>query len=76
MKTALSRIGENSKFILTGDINQSDRFYRNTSESGLADALSRLKGIEGIVTDFEFNDSDIVRHPIIRQLLFRYENLH
>tara|TARA_R110002020_G_scaffold41921_13_gene123253 strand:- start:102 stop:959 length:858 start_codon:yes stop_codon:yes gene_type:complete len=75
MKTFLSRIGENSKYIVTGDVNQSDRFHKNPNTSGLADALTRLKGIDGIETDFEFDQDDIVRNPIIKKILFKYEML-
>jgi phosphate starvation-inducible protein PhoH and related proteins len=73
MKTFLSRIGENTKYIITGDINQSDKYFHNPSESGLADAIKRLDRMEGIITDFKFNLSDIVRSPRIQAILERYE---
>jgi phosphate starvation-inducible PhoH-like protein len=73
MKTFLSRIGENSKYVITGDINQSDRFFKNPEKSGLADALVRLSDIEGIETEFEFDEDDIVRNPIIKEILNKYE---
>lgn len=75
MKTFLSRIGESSKYIVTGDVNQSDRFYKNPETSGLSDALERLSGINGIETEFRFSEEDIVRNPIIKDILFRYEQL-
>lgn len=71
MKTLLTRIGENSKFIITGDIKQSDKF-RNYSESGLFHAINILKGLDEI-DFFEFSKNDIVRHPIIGKILDRYD---
>jgi len=71
MKTLLTRIGENSKFIITGDLKQSDKF-RNHSESGLYHIINILKGLEEI-DFFEFRKEDIVRHPIIGKILDRYD---
>lgn len=71
IKTLLTRIGRNSKFILSGDVNQIDRFRRK-EESGLVYAFENLKGIEGIGF-FEFDKSDIVRNPIIGKILERFE---
>ena len=71
MKTVLTRIGENSKFIITGDLDQSDRFSK-VSDSGLYDITSKLKDIEGI-SMIEFMESDIVRNPIIKEILKRYK---
>jgi phosphate starvation-inducible PhoH-like protein len=73
MKTFLSRIGENTKYIITGDINQSDKYYANPSESGLADAIKRLDNMDGIITDFKFNLDDIVRSKRIQAILERYD---
>lgn len=72
MKTFLSRIGEDTKYIITGDINQSDKF-KNPKDSGLFDAINRLSGINDIETDFKFNIDDIVRNGIIKDILRRYE---
>ena len=47
VKTLLTRIGENAKFILSGDLDQSDRF-RNVKESGLYDVMSRHRNISEI----------------------------
>lgn len=71
MKTLLSRIGENSKFIISGDMDQSDR-YNDTKKSGLYDAINRLKKIEEIGF-FEFKTEDIVRNPIISKILNLYK---
>lgn len=70
MKTLLTRIGDNSKFILSGDINQSDKF-KNIKDTGLYDAMERLNGVEGVAT-FTFDESDIVRNPIISRILKKY----
>jgi phosphate starvation-inducible PhoH-like protein len=71
IKTLLTRIGFNSKFILSGDINQIDRF-KNENESGLKYAYENLGGIEGVGL-FEFTKDDIVRNKIIGDILDRFK---
>lgn len=74
MKMFLTRIGEGSKFIVTGDLKQSDLKASNGAEmvNGLEDAIARLKGAPG-VGFVEFTRDDIVRHGIVRTVLDRYE---
>jgi phosphate starvation-inducible protein PhoH len=45
MKTLLTRIGEHSKFIISGDLDQSDK-YRDYTKSGLYDAMTRQKTLQ------------------------------
>jgi phosphate starvation-inducible PhoH-like protein len=71
MKLLLTRIGTNTKFFISGDIEQTDR-YKDKKHSGLYDALTRFKGINGIGV-FEFGDKDGVRNPIITKILQKYE---
>ena len=71
IKLLLTRIGFNSKFFLSGDLEQSDK-YRDKTKSGLYDAKMRLMDVKGIGI-FEFNNSDIVRNPIIGDILQRYD---
>lgn len=71
VKTLLTRIGSNSKFILSGDINQVDRF-RKVEDSGLYYAYNNLQNIDGIGC-IAFEKSDIVRNPIIAEILERFE---
>ena len=71
MKLLLTRIGFNSKFFISGDLEQTDR-YKDKTHSGLWDALKRFKDIESINT-FEFDDKDIVRNPLITKILKKYE---
>jgi len=71
VKTLLTRIGYNSKFILSGDLNQIDRF-KNPNESGLKYAYENLHGIPGIGF-VEFSKDDIVRNPIISPILERFK---
>jgi phosphate starvation-inducible protein PhoH len=73
MKTILTRIGENSKYIISGDLDQSDK-YRNVKESGLYDLIQRHKNIEEIGF-FEFGEGDIVRNPLITKILKNYEKV-
>lgn len=73
VKTILTRIGENSKYILSGDLDQSDR-YKNVKQSGLYDAMNRHKNIEEIGF-FEFQKEDIVRNPIICKILKNYDTI-
>lgn len=70
MKMFLTRLGENSKAIITGDITQID--LRNPKESGLIKAKDILTGIERI--DFMFFDrSHIVRHPLVTKIIDAFE---
>ena len=71
MKLLLTRIGTNSKFFISGDIEQTDR-YKDKKHSGLYDALIRFNNISGIGI-FEFGEKDGVRNPIITKILQRYE---
>jgi len=64
----LSRIGKNTKIILSGDQNQSD-----ISDSGLLDAVKRLEGLPGIEV-VRFIDEDIVRSKMCKQIIIAYRN--
>jgi len=69
MRTLLTRIGENTKYFILGDIEQSDRFSdKNVKESGLAIALEKITDIDGIAS-FKFEVGDIVRNKIIGKIL-------
>lgn len=70
MKTLLTRIGENTKYIISGDLDQSDRFKKLT-ETGLYDVFKKHAHLDEIGT-FIFENSDIVRNPIIGKLLLNY----
>jgi phosphate starvation-inducible PhoH-like protein len=71
MKLLLTRIGFNSKFFISGDVEQTDR-YKDKTQSGLYDALNRFKDIENISV-FEFGNEDVIRNPIISKILKKYE---
>ena len=71
MKLLLTRIGYNSKFFISGDLEQTDR-YKDKKQTGLWDALQRFKNVDDIGV-FEFSDKDVVRNPLISKLLKRYE---
>ena len=71
MKLLLTRIGFNSKFFISGDIEQTDR-YKDKKQSGLYDAIQRFKNINDVGV-FEFGDDDIVRNPLISKILKKYE---
>ena len=71
IKLLLTRIGFNSKFFLSGDLEQSDKF-KDKTKSGLYDAKKRLGDVKGIGV-FEFSNEDIVRNPIISEILDRYQ---
>jgi phosphate starvation-inducible PhoH-like protein len=74
VKTLLTRIGEHSKFIISGDLDQSDR-YRNIEDSGLYDAIHRHRNLSEIGFH-EFTNDDIVRNPIISKILANYTRVH
>ena len=74
MKAFLTRLGEGSKVVITGDTQQSDLNYSN---NGLIDFINRYKKFDvnrkKSIKLVEFKNSDIVRHPIISVILDMYE---
>lgn len=72
MKMFLSRIGEKSKAIITGDTTQSD--LPKGIVSGLSNAIKILKNIDSI-SFHEFKANDVVRHPIVAKILEAYEKV-
>lgn len=71
MKLLLTRIGFNSKFFISGDLEQSDKF-RDKTKSGLYDAKVKLGDLKNVGV-FEFSNADIVRNPLITEILKRYD---
>ncbi len=71
LKMFLTRMGVNSKFIMTGDSTQIDLPRRN--ESGLLQAMRILSGIEG-VSIIKFDERDIVRHKLVKKIVKAYED--
>jgi phosphate starvation-inducible PhoH-like protein len=71
MKLLLTRIGFNSKFFISGDLEQTDR-YKDKTQSGLYDALQRFKDINDIGV-YDFRDAKNVRNPLIGKILNKYE---
>ena len=69
IKMFVTRIGENSKYIITGDLEQSDIAKH---KSGLEDAIKRFAGIHGVGLA-QFKDKDVVRHSLVKRLLKRYK---
>ncbi len=70
MKMFLTRMGTNSKVVVTGDITQID--LPDKAKSGLVDALKVLKGIQGIA-QVQLTDKDVVRHRLVQQIVKAYE---
>jgi phosphate starvation-inducible PhoH-like protein len=71
MKLLLTRIGYNSKFFISGDLEQTDR-YKDKTQSGLYDALQRFKNVNKIGL-YDFRDAKNVRNPLISKILDKYE---
>ncbi len=71
MKMFLTRMGANSKAVITGDITQID--LPNPRRSGLVDAINILDGVEGIHF-CHFEDSDVVRHALVQRIVRAYES--
>ena len=71
MKMFLTRMGNNSKAVITGDITQID--LPNPRKSGLLDAISILDGVEGI-RFCHFEESDVVRHALVQRIVRAYES--
>ena len=70
MKMFLTRMGEGSKLIITGDPSQSD--IRGRSESGLMHAVSLICSITGIGI-IEFSAAEVVRHSLVQKIINAYE---
>lgn len=70
IKMFLTRMGLNSKIIVTGDITQID--LPSSQRSGLIDALHILKNMEGI-SQIEFDVKDIVRHRLVKRIVEAYD---
>ena len=71
MKMFLTRFGQNSRMVICGDPKQVD-IPGGVEMSGLADAVTRCEGIEGIAT-VRFSTADVVRHPIVGRIVAAYE---
>ena len=70
MKMFLTRLGFNSKAVVTGDITQTD--LPSGTRSGLVEAMKILQGIEGIAIH-EFSERDVVRHKLVQRIILAYE---
>jgi len=71
MKMFLTRLGYGSKAVITGDITQIDLPLARTS--GLVEAMKVVGNVEGISFVY-FDDTDVVRHPLVRQIVKAYES--
>tara|TARA_B100000676_G_C17947401_1_gene769998 strand:- start:262 stop:1179 length:918 start_codon:yes stop_codon:yes gene_type:complete len=70
LKMFLTRLGQNSKMIVTGDISQID--LRKNQSSGLVDAKNKLNNIEGIGFT-HLDSSDVLRHSLVKKILDKYQ---
>ena len=71
MKMLLTRIGDNSKLIVTGDLNQHDRGY---SDNGLKDFLERIREVKSErISLVEFDHTQMERHPAVAEVLKIYK---
>jgi phosphate starvation-inducible PhoH-like protein len=73
LKMFLTRMGLNTKIIITGDTTQIDLPRR--SDSGLIQAMRILKGIDDIAI-VELNQNDIVRHKLVRDIVQAYDKYY
>ena len=71
MKMFLTRLGMNSKMVVTGDVTQID--LPRSTRSGLLSALRILRDVKGIGV-IEYQKKDIVRHPLVQRIVDAYEN--
>jgi phosphate starvation-inducible PhoH-like protein len=71
LKLFLSRFGQNSKVIVTGDPDQSDlRDHSHSNYVALTDVANKLREVKNIGIH-EFNPADVVRHPLVSEILRR-----
>jgi phosphate starvation-inducible PhoH-like protein len=71
MKMFLTRLGNNAKAVITGDITQID--LPNPRKSGLIEAMNILDGVDGI-RFIRFEDGDVVRHHLVQRIIRAYDN--
>ncbi len=71
MKMFVTRLGNNSKAVITGDLTQTD--LPNPKKSGLLEALNVLTGVEGI-RFCHFEDVDVVRHHLVQRIVRAYDS--
>ena len=69
MKMFLTRLGENSRMVVTGDLTQVD--LPQGVRSGLSDALETLEGVKGVQI-INFRESDVVRNPMVTRIVEAY----
>lgn len=69
MKMLLTRIGDDSKIIVAGDIAQHDRGFEN---NGLSDLISRILNSSNDIAHINFSENDIVRNQVIKEILSMY----
>ena len=70
MKMFVTRMGFNSKAVITGDVTQID--LPNARRSGLVEANEVLKGVEGISFNY-FGEEDVVRHHLVQRIIHAYD---
>ena len=70
MKMFLTRLGENGRMVVTGDLSQVD--LPTGMKSGLRDAVARLRTVKG-VSFVEFSESDVVRHALVSRIIKAYK---
>ena len=79
IKTIMTRISENCKMIIQGDMSQCDKYktngVTNYEKSGFYDVWFRLKEVQG-VEHMAFNREDCIRHPLVKRILKTYEDEH
>jgi phosphate starvation-inducible PhoH-like protein len=71
MKMFLTRLGFDSKAVITGDVTQID--LPDNRRSGLTEAINLLSNVEGIAFRY-FTEVDVVRHPLVQKIIKAYEN--
>jgi len=70
MKMFLTRLGENARMAVTGDLSQID--LPKGTRSGLTDAVETLAGVDGIAM-IHFTEADVVRHPLVARIVAAYD---
>ena len=71
MKMVLTRLGEGSRLVVTGDLNQMDRKF--TNENGLRDFIERLQAAKSsMIASVDFGRRDVQRHPVVAEVLKLY----
>jgi len=73
MKMLLTRIGEGSKLVVTGDLDQHDRGFESNGLRGFVNRMTEHKNCSKMIDVVEFTHNEVERHPVVSEVLEIYK---